>query len=202
MIEGQNIIKKFGDKIIFHNFNFRIEDNDFICFSGASGKGKTTLLNIIGLLEPIDKGKLLINGKQYLSNKQKIEYFRSQVGFIFQNFALMENKTVKQNIDLIKKGSRTEYSVLEVLEMVGLADKINSKVYTLSGGEQQRVALARLFLKKCEIILADEPTGSLDAHNAQIIMDILLELNHNGKTLVVVTHDEVIKKMSRKVIEL
>ena len=157
---------------------------------------------MIGLIEPIDAGTLRINGIEYTTNKQKLEYFRSVVGFIFQNFALIESKTVEQNLELIRRGSRTNYTIEEVLERVGLESKLNSKVYTLSGGEQQRVALARLFLKKCDIILADEPTGSLDAKNAQIIMDILLSLNAEGKTVIIVTHEQKIKDKARRVIEL
>jgi putative ABC transport system ATP-binding protein len=202
MIEGINITKKFGDLVLFQNFNFLIKDQEFVCFSGASGKGKTTLLNMIGLIEPIDSGSIRINGMEYKTNKQKLEYFRSVVGFVFQNFALIENKTVKQNLELIRKDSRTNYTIEEVLARVGLESKLNSKVYTLSGGEQQRVALARLFLKKCEIILADEPTGSLDARNAQIIMDILFSLNAEGKTIIIVTHDQNIKNKAHRVIEL
>ena len=202
MIEGINITKKFDGLTLFQNYNFLIEDQEFVCFSGASGTGKTTLLNMIGLIEPIDAGTLRINEIEYTTNKQKMEYFRSIVGFLFQNFALIESKTVKENLELIRKGSRTNYTIEEVLERVGLESKLNSKVYTLSGGEQQRVALARLFLKKCDIILADEPTGSLDAKNAQIIMDILLSLNAEGKTVIIVTHDQKIKDKARRVIEL
>lgn len=124
------------------------------------------------------------------------------MGFLFQNFALIENKTVKENLELIREKSRTSYTIGEVLERVGMADKADRKVFTLSGGEQQRVALARLFLKKCSIILADEPTGSLDAKNAEIVMKILMELNKSGKTVILVTHDEKIKKMSGRVMEL
>ncbi|MDD2497726.1 MAG: ATP-binding cassette domain-containing protein [Desulfitobacteriaceae bacterium] len=202
MIEGINITKKFDDLTLFQDYNFLIKDQEFVCFSGASGTGKTTLLNMIGLIEPIDAGSLRINGIEYTTNKQKLEYFRSVVGFLFQNFALIENKTVKQNLELIRKDSRTNYTIEEVLARVGLESKLNSKVYTLSGGEQQRVALARLFLKKCEIILADEPTGSLDTKNAQIIMDILFSLNAEGKTVIIVTHDQKIKDKVQRVIEL
>lgn len=202
MIQGKNITKKFDDLVLLDQFNFTIEDGDFVCFSGASGAGKTTLLNIIGLLEPIDSGELVINGIQYTTNKQKLEYYRSQVGFLFQNFALIENKTVEQNLEIVAKKNRTDYTIMGALEKVGLQDKLGNKVYTLSGGEQQRIALARLFLKKCNIILADEPTGSLDAKNAQIVMRSLLDLNQQGKTVILVTHDETIKKMARKVIEL
>lgn len=202
MIEGKNITKRFDDLVLLDQFNFTIEDGDFVCFSGASGAGKTTLLNIIGLLEPIDGGELVINGIQYTTNKQKLEYYRSQVGFLFQNFALIENKTVEQNLEIVAKKNRTDYTIMAALEKVGLQDKLDNKIYTLSGGEQQRIALARLFLKKCNIILADEPTGSLDAKNAQIVMRSLIDLNQQGKTVILVTHDETIKKMARKVIEL
>ncbi len=202
MIEGINITKKFDDLVLFQNYNFSIEDQGFVCFSGASGTGKTTLLNMIGLIEPIDSGTLKINGIEYKTNKQKMEYFRTVVGFLFQNFALIENKTVEQNLELIREDSRTDYSIEEVLERVGLTSKLNSKVYTLSGGEQQRIALARLFLKKCDIILADEPTGSLDAKNAQIIMDILHAMNLEGKTIIIVTHDQKIKDRAKVVTEL
>lgn len=202
MIAGKNISKKFDNLILFDRFNFEIEDGDFVCFSGVSGSGKTTLLNIIGLLEPIDSGELVINGIQYTTNRQKREYYRSQFGFLFQNFALIENKTVEQNLEIVEKKYRTHYSIIDALEKVGLQDKLYNKIYTLSGGEQQRIALARLFLKKCNIILADEPTGSLDTKNAQIVMSSLLDLNQEGKTVIIVTHDETIKIMARKVIEL
>lgn len=202
MIEGKSITKRFGNLVIFDGLDFIINKGDFVCFSGPSGCGKTTLLNIIGLLEPIDSGKLLINGKEYITNKQKLEYYRSEVGFLFQNFALIENKTVKQNLEIISKKYRTECNITEVLKKVGLEEKIDSKIYTLSGGEQQRIALARLFLKKSNIILADEPTGSLDSKNAEIVMSLLFNLNKMGKTIILVTHDENIKEKARKVIEL
>jgi putative ABC transport system ATP-binding protein len=202
MIVGKNIVKHFDELVLFDGIDFFIDDGDFVCFSGASGKGKTTLLNIIGLIEPYDDGDLIINGVRYSSNRQKLEYYRTQVGFLFQNFALIDNKTVEKNLELVSLKNRTDLTIPQVLDKVGLSDKIDNKVYTLSGGEQQRVALARLFLKKCNIILADEPTGSLDAENAQAIMDILMELNREGKTVIMVSHDEKIKKIARRVIEL
>jgi len=202
MIEGIRICKSFGTTKLFSDLNFEINDGDFICFSGESGAGKTTLLNIIGLIEPIDSGKLLFDGQEYNNRKQKLEFYRSKVGFLFQNFALIENKTVYENLEIISPKCRTNYSITDVLSIVGLESKINQKIYTLSGGEQQRIALARLFLKKCKIILADEPTGSLDKRNAQIIMNTLFELNGQGKTVIMVTHDNEIKKMTRRVIEI
>ena len=115
---------------------------------------------------------------------------------------MIENKTVQENLELIPKENRTQINVKQALRIVGVEDKLNAKVYTLSGGEQQRVALARLFLKKSEIILADEPTGSLDRKNAEIVMQILEYLNSLGKTLVIVTHDPDIKMRARRVIDL
>lgn len=202
MIIIKNLKKSFGSKTIFNNFNLNIQTGEFVCISGESGSGKTTLLNIIGLLEPFQEGELYIDNCAYTKNRDKIQFYRNKVGFLFQNFALMENETVIQNLEIIRKDSRTEYSIEEVLSIVGLLEKKNSKIYTLSGGEQQRVALARLFLKKSEIILADEPTGSLDRNNAEKIMELLFDLNRLGKTIVLVTHDEWIKKKIDRVIEL
>lgn len=202
MIQGINICKKFGERVLFENLNFSIDDGEFVCFSGVSGAGKTTLLNMIGLLEPIDGGNLFIDGKEYSSGREKRQYYSTGVGFLFQNFALIEHKTVRENLEIIPVKNRTEFSFEEVLEKVGLEDKLDSEVYTLSGGEQQRVALARLFLKKCSIILADEPTGSLDRKNAQVVLQILKDLNKQGKTIILVTHDEESRRAAGRVIEL
>lgn len=202
MISARHIVKRFGDLVIFDDLSFDIEDGGYVCFSGPSGAGKTTLLNIIGLLEPIDSGELKINGKNYMKSREKREYYRNEVGFLFQNFGLIENKTVYDNLMIVKPQKGKELPIDDVLERVGLADKINNKVYTLSGGEQQRIALARLMLKQCNIILADEPTGSLDKNNALIVMDLLESLNQEGKTVIIVTHDEEIKKRAHRIIEL
>lgn len=203
MIDGIKICKKFGSHVIFDDFDFSISTGEFVCFSGKSGAGKTTLLNIIGLIEPFDSGTLLIDGKEIRTGSEKRNYYRKKVGFLFQNFALIEGKTVKQNLELIQKKDRAEgCTIHSVLEKVGLEDKINSKVYTLSGGEQQRIALARLYLKQCDIVLADEPTGSLDRENAEIVMHLLMELHESGKTIILVTHDEKIRSQAERIIYL
>ena len=194
MIEGIELSKRFEGRVLFENFNFKIESGEFVCFSGVSGCGKTTLLNMIGMIEPFDSGKLLIDGDAIVTPKQRMQYFRKKLGFLFQNFALVENKTVEQNLKLIRKQDRTNLTMEEALKRVGLSGVLKQKVYTLSGGEQQRVALARLFFKQSEIILADEPTGSLDEANANRIMQILKELHQEGKTIILVTHDEKIKE--------
>jgi len=200
MIVGNKITKRYGTHTLFSNFDFHIDDGEFVCFSGKSGSGKTTLLNMIGLLEPIDSGTLVINGKTWNRSRDKRTFYREEVGFLFQNFALIENKTVRQNLAMVIQGIGNRHSMESVLSAVGLQNKIDAKVFTLSGGEQQRVALARLMLKPCNIVLADEPTGSLDIENAKIVMDLLRQINASGKTVVMVTHDEQFKKQADRII--
>lgn len=203
MIEGIDICKKFGEHIIFDHYSFRIDTGEFVCFAGASGAGKTMLLHIIGLIEEFDSGRLLIDHKEITKRKDKLLYYRQKVCFLFQNFALIEGKTVRQNLNMIKAADRTKGATIEsVLEKVGLSEKIDEKVYTLSGGEQQRIALARVFLKRCEIVLADEPTGSLDKENARKVVGLLKELHKEGKTVVLVTHDEEIQGQCERIIRL
>lgn len=200
MIELKNVCKKFGDHVIFENYNLKIDDGEFIILSGDSGCGKTTLLNIIGGLEKPDDGKVLVNGLDVYNKKNQLELYRHVYGFLFQNFGLIENKTVRENLSIFKKSALSGVSIEEALSYVGLSGKSDSVVYELSGGEQQRIALARLLIKKCSIILADEPTGSLDKNNAETVLSLLDGLNRDGKTIVLVTHDEKIKKSGRKVI--
>ncbi|MBP1564714.1 MAG: ATP-binding cassette domain-containing protein [Oscillospiraceae bacterium] len=200
MIEINSVSKSFDDKKVFENFSEKIEKGEFIIFSGESGCGKTTLLNMIGGIEKIDKGTITVDGIDISQRKNKLSYFQNKVGFLFQNFALVEEKTVEQNLTIVR-GAQTA-DILKVLERVGLKGYENKKVYKLSGGEQQRVALARLMLKSCDLILADEPTGSLDKKNAMLVMDILKELNKENKTIILVTHDEEIKKMGTRTITL
>ena len=202
MIEIKNISKKFDDNTIFSDFSLTVEDGDFIIFSGPSGCGKTTLLNMIGAIEKIDSGEIIVDGMDIKDKRNHLKYFRTKIGFLFQNFALVDNKTVKENLKFIRKDCKTSLSIEESLKIVGLEEKLNKKVYTLSGGEQQRVALARLMLKKCDVILADEPTGSLDKKNAQDVLNILKQLNEQGKTIILVTHDEDIKKQGNRVVNL
>ena len=202
MITVKNLCKKFDDNVIFDNFDITIETGEFVVFAGDSGCGKTTLLNIVGGLETPDSGEILVDGENIFKRKNHREYFLNKVGFLFQNFALVENKTVRQNLLFVPKKNRTDLTIKEVLEAVGIPDKANEKVYKLSGGEQQRVALARLLLKKCDIILADEPTGSLDSNNADAVLNILHKMNEQGRTVIVVTHSEKIIKSEKKVVLL
>ena len=202
MIEIQKLSKSFGRKTLFQDFNLSIEQGEYVVFSGASGCGKTTLLNMIGSLENYDSGHILVDGLDIGNRKNQQKYLKEKVGFLFQNFALMEDKTVMENLEIVKKSNRSAVSIEEVLEKVGMEGSQSSKVYTLSGGEQQRIALARLMIKKCDIILCDEPTGSLDRENGKKIMDLIMGMKQSGKTVILVTHDETYKSIGGRIVEL
>ncbi len=202
MLKITNLSKAFENKVLFKDFSLDIENGDCVAFTGASGCGKTTLLNMIGAIEPIDSGEILFDDIDITKRKNHLNYFKTKVGFLFQNFALVDNKTVRENLEFIKNDCKSDISIEQALEKVMLADKIDTAVFKLSGGEQQRIALARLMIKKCDLILADEPTGSLDKGNAAIVMGILLELNKAGKTVIIVTHDMTIAQQCNKIINI
>ena len=187
MIEFQHVSKFYkGGKVAVDDINLSFDKGEFICFIGTSGSGKTTLLNCLGQLEELSTGELLINrGK--LTKKKRRYFFQKDAGFLFQNFALIDNETVKENLYLV---TQDDVAIEEALEQFNIASLLNEKVYTLSGGEQQRVALVRLLLKQPKIIFADEPTASLDKENGILVMKALKELNKQGKTVIVVTHDQ------------
>ena len=202
MIELKNVRKSFGERVLFENLNLKISDGEFAVLIGASGCGKTTLLDIIAGIEPIDSGEVLVDGVNILKRRNRLAYYQTKLGMCFQNFALIENMTVRKNLELVQKKSRSDMSLDDALRRVGMTDYLDKKVCTLSGGEQQRIALARLMVKKCSIVLADEPTGSLDADNAAKVMTILSDLNAMGKTVVMVTHDTKYQKIGNKQIIL
>ena len=198
-----NINKRYGDKVIFENYNLSINVGDFVCITGESGKGKSTLLNIIGLLDAPDSGEVEIMGikNPIFHSVAGRKILKNEIAYVFQNYGLVEDNTVEYNLKIAAKYSRKKtQDFVEALSKVGLsADMLKKKVYQLSGGEQQRVALARLNIKPFSIILADEPTGSLDSENAAIVMSILRKFNDMGKTLIIVSHDREIAKCAKRV---
>lgn len=185
MLRINNIGKKYKDKYIFKNLSFTVEGGEIIGIVGDSGCGKTTLLNCIGQLEKLTHGSVIFKGET-ITKKNKRNFFKNEAGFVFQNFALIDNETVKKNLEIV---SNNEKKMRSVLKKLGIEELLHSKIYKLSGGEQQRVALARLILKDPEIIFADEPTASLDKKNGEFVMDVLKDFSNQGKIVLVVTHN-------------
>lgn len=207
IIELKNISKKFKDKVIFNNFNLAINEGELVAVVGNSGSGKSTLLNMIGCIESPDCGEIIIDGYKnpWKNEKEKLKIFRYKLGYLFQNYGLIDDYTVDKNLDIALeyvKDKEKDKMKKKVLKRVGLEEQQNSKVYTLSGGEQQRVALARLMLKDSKIILADEPTGSLDECNRNNVLNELIRLNKEGKTVVIVTHDMYVANMCDRIISI
>lgn len=209
MINIDKLNKKYGNRTIFKDFSIKFEKAEFVSIYGESGSGKSTLLNIIGLLERFDSGDVIINGRKNvgIDSKEAILMRRNEISYLFQSYALIDEMTVYDNLKLAleyRKYSKSEKDekIREALKYVGLSDKIKSFVYELSGGEQQRVAMARVLLHDTSIILADEPTGSLDEKNKQVILELLKKENEKGKTVIVATHDKDIKEISTKVVLL
>lgn len=207
MIEFINVNKAFGSQVILNQFNLKVETQEMCAIVGASGKGKSTILNMIGQLEKIDSGTYLYEGKDYskMNRNRRIKSFRTEIAYLFQNYALMNNKSVEANLKIALtyvKGINKEEKMKEALRKVGLEDKLKHKVFTLSGGEQQRVALAKLLLKPSKLILADEPTGNLDEENAEKVFEILKALQEEGKSIIVVTHDRRFLHYFDHVVEL
>ncbi len=209
MITINNLSKAFNDKIIFKDFNLTIETGEMIAIYGPSGSGKTTLLNMIGLLDQCDAGTIIMDDvdvTRFKGNK-RASVIQSNINYLFQNYALIDDESVYHNLDLMflkQKISREKKEVLmrQALRRVNLNVEFKQPVYELSGGEQQRLSLARMMLQPKRYILCDEPTGNLDAKNKTLVLDILKELHQEGATVLIVTHDEAIRSMCDRVIEL
>ncbi len=194
-IDIRGLCKHYGSLQILKNFNLEIHDNFLTCLYGKSGCGKTTLLNIIGLIEDYDQGDIFYDGQKVLKSKEVRKFLRNKIGFVFQNFGLVENLTVVQNIRISEKNKKLSLAEIEkALNKFGLSNILSKKIYELSGGEQQRVALAKILLKDVDLILADEPTASLDGDNASQVMNILRTFTDLGKTVVIVSHDERVRE--------
>lgn len=210
IIELKDITKKYkGGKTIFSNYSLKIGEGEFVGIVGESGAGKTTLLNIIGLISNISSGSITIKKQSNLtpSSKKAMLLRRNNIGYLFQNYGLIDDESVEWNLNLAleyKKLSRSQRKekIQTSLTKIGLTDYEKKKIYQLSGGEQQRVAIAKLFLQESSIILADEPTSGLDNANKIMVMDLLKELNNKGITVIMVTHDLEIAKQCGRIIEI
>ncbi|AFS41242.1 MAG: putative bacteriocin export ABC transporter [Leuconostoc gelidum] len=196
MIELKNIHKQFDEKVILDDFSYQFENGQSYALTGMSGSGKTTLLNMIGKIEKPDTGDVLIDQKQLRKIPEQV-YFQNYAGYLFQNYGLIDNETIEQNLTLAFVGKRIKKAeqksqMLAALKQVNLTLDLSRKVYSLSGGEAQRVAIAKIILKKPMIILADEPTAALDEKNGQEVVDLMKQLVTDDTILIVATHNPMV----------
>jgi cell division transport system ATP-binding protein len=210
MIRFENVSKTYknGTPALSH-VSVNIEKGEFVFLVGASGSGKTTFLRLLLREETPDQGRILEAGRDIASlPKWRVPYLRRNIGCVFQDFRLLPNKTVYENVafalEVIGRPTSTvQNQVPQILELVGLGEKGGRLPNELSGGEQQRVAVARAFVNRPLILLADEPTGNLDPTNSETIMALLERINRTGTTVVMATHDQnLVNRMRRRVIEL
>jgi lipoprotein-releasing system ATP-binding protein len=204
MLEAKNIKKSYGDLQILKGVDLTVKKGEIVSIVGASGAGKSTLLHIIGTLDQPDAGKLQINNTEItsLSSKQLSIFRNKHIGFIFQFHHLLPEFTALENVCIpayiAKKGkSETEKRALELLELLGLKDRIHHKPSALSGGEQQRVAVARALINQPDLILADEPSGNLDSQHAKELHQLFFDLRDRfHHTFIIVTHNEDLADMA------
>lgn len=202
-----NNIQKYYDKhVILDKFSYVFEEGKLYGIVGESGTGKSTLLNILGGLEKPNEGSVIYNDSMDITHAKNLQnLLKNEIAFIFQNYALIDIESVKQNLSVPLKQQKERninVKIADALQKVGLSGFENKRVSTLSGGEQQRVALARVLLKKCEVVLADEPTGNLDENNKTVVFNILRALKDDGKTVILVTHDMALAKQCDEIINL
>ncbi|MCL2556149.1 MAG: ABC transporter ATP-binding protein [Firmicutes bacterium] len=209
MITLNNITRKYGDFYALKNIDLTIGKGDYIAICGRSGSGKTTLLNLVGGLDRPTNGDLIVKDINFNSSSddQLAEFRNKNLGFVFQSFHLEPTYTVYKNIEiplLIANADKKEskLKIEQVAEKLGITSKLKNIANTLSGGEKQRVAIARALINDPDIIIADEPCGNLDSKNSAAIMDILDTLSKEGKTIILVTHQESDAKRAKKIITL
>ena len=207
MIRLENIEKYYGNYKALKGINLEVREGEFISVMGSSGSGKSTLLNLIGGMDRPEKGKVFVDGEDiaaYTDEKLTL-YRRTRIGFIFQFFNLLPNITVFENISmpLLLKATEDETLVMTSIKRIGLEGKEAYYPYQLSGGEQQRVAIARALIHDPEIILADEPTGSLDSETGRSIMDLIQQFKEEtGKTIILVTHEAYIADYAQRKVRI
>lgn len=209
MVQATDLYKYFGsggtlvkaiDKI-----SFSIDKGSFTIILGPSGAGKTTLLNLLGGMDSATDGNLVVDGEDLvgMKNKELTLYRRNKVGFVFQFYNLMPNLTALENVELASEICKDAYDPMEILEKVGLEERASAFPTTLSGGEQQRVSIARAIAKNPQILLCDEPTGALDYKTGKEILRLLHDMSKKeGKTVILVTHNSALKDMGDKVIKV
>jgi len=210
MIEVKNIWKSFGSLQVLKGVNLQVKQGEIVCIIGQSGAGKTTLLQIMGTLDKPDKGQVLFDGKDVfsLSETALAEFRNKHIGFIFQFHQLLPEFTALENVMMPALIARMDEAqarqmALKLLEELGLKDRISHKPNQLSGGEKQRVAAARAMMMQPTVILADEPSGSLDTKNKIELHHLLLEMRDKyNQTIVIVTHDKELAAISDRVIEM
>ncbi len=214
MVELKQVVKKYQTEDIettaLHNINLSVKKGEFVSIMGPSGCGKSTLLNVIGLLDKPSAGEVFFadNLTSKMSAKELAKFRNQNLGFIFQSFHLINDLKVIDNVELpliYRKMSGKERRRLaeEALIKVGLGNRMNHYPSQLSGGQRQRVAIARAIVGQPKLILADEPTGNLDSKNGQDVMQLLLDMNHqNETTIIMVTHDEAMAKQTERLIRL
>ena len=207
MIKIEHMAKSFGERTVFQDINLQFTAGKVYALIGNSGCGKTTLLNILAKLEPYDKGSISYRGQE-LKQIKSHHFFKNELGYLFQNFGLLENETVAANLELGLIGQKLtkqekKQREEEVLEKVGLDYlALDQKIYELSGGEAQRVALAKVILKDPPLILADELTAALDPETSQEIMNLLLSLKKPDRLMIIATHNPAIWEKADEVIRL
>ena len=208
-IEFKNVKKiyKMGDVKIraLNGVDFKIDKGEFAVVLGPSGAGKSTILNILGGMDTCTTGEITVDGKRIdkYSSRQLTAYRRYDIGFVFQFYNLVQNLTVKENVELATQICKEPLDIVKTIEAVGLSDRIGNFPSQLSGGEQQRVAIARALVNKPAILLCDEPTGNLDPANSNEIMKILDQVNKQGTTVLVVTHNmEIVQQMKKRTITM
>ena len=207
MIKIEHLAKSFGERTVFQDINLQFTAGKVYALIGNSGCGKTTLLNILAKLETYDKGSISYRGQE-LKQIKSHHFFKNELGYLFQNFGLLENETVAANLELGLIGQKWTKQAKkqrkeEVLEKVGLNYlTLDQKIYELSGGEAQRVALAKVILKDPPLILADELTAALDPETSQEIMNLLLSLKKPDRLMIIATHNPAIWEKADEVIRL
>lgn len=185
--------------------SFEIEKGEFVIIVGPSGSGKTTVLNMLGGMDTCDEGEISVDGARVdgFSRKQLIEYRRYDIGFIFQFYNLIPNLTAKENVELAAQTTKDFIPAAEILAKVGLSERLNNFPAQLSGGEQQRVSIARALSKKPKLLLCDEPTGALDYNTGKMILKLLQDTcRSDGMTVILVTHNSAIAPMADRVIKI